>query len=91
MTTNTYLGISRPFNNLGNNTVTAASSSTATAEIELRIMVVTTVGAHNMTKQEAIMALETLRRYIMNADFVLGEGGSGGNIPLPIGAPTAGA
>ena len=90
MTTNSYLGVSRPFS-FGNNRVTAGSSSTATTEIELRIMVVTTTGAHNMTKMEVVQALEALKRYVMNADFILGEGGSSGNIPLPIGAPTAGA
>lgn len=89
MTTQTFLGVNRPFQYSTNN-VDAAATSTAADEIELRINVVTS-GGHNMTKMEVVKALEQLRRYVMNSDFLKGEGGSGANIPLPIGAPTAGA
>ena len=91
MTTSSYIGVSRPFGRLGGNNLTVAATTTSSTEIELRINVVTAVGAHNMTKMEALQALAQIRNYIMNADFFKGDGGSGSNIPLPIGAPTAGA
>lgn len=91
MTTSSYFGVSRPFGRIGGNNITVGSSSTATTEIELRVMVVTTTGAHNMTKAEVMHALEQLRVYLMNADLYGGEGGASSNIPLPIGAPQAGS
>ncbi len=91
MTTSTYLGVNRPFNVLSGAAVAAASSTTSTTDIELRIDVVTQDStAHNLTKYDVLSALEQFRRYVMNSDFLVGEGGAAANIPLPIGAPTAG-
>ena len=75
---------------MGQNNVTVAATSTSTTEIELRINVITNVGAHNMTKNEAVNAIKQILMYVRNSDFFSGEGGSGSNIPLPIGAPKAG-
>jgi hypothetical protein len=89
MTTATYLGLNRPFGRMAGNNIDAAAASTAADEIELRINVVTS-GGHTMTKMEVVQALTQLRAYVMGADFLKGEGGAGGNIPLPVGAPVAG-
>ena len=90
MTTSSYFGVSRPFGRMGQNNVSVAATSTSTTEIELRINVVTNVGAHNMTKNEAVNAIKQILMYVQNSDFFKGEGGASSNIPLPIGAPTAG-
>jgi hypothetical protein len=80
MTTNTYLGMSRPTSRTQDAALTLGTSSTSTLEVELRMSIVTS-GGHYLTAYDILCALEQFRRFILKG----GINSAGTN--LPIGAP----
>lgn len=80
MTTNTYLGISRPTNRASDLALTLGTSSTASLEVELRMSIITS-GGHYLTTKDVIDALNQFKR------FLLKNGTNSLGTNLPIGAP----
>jgi len=82
MTTNVYLGMSRPTSRMSDAALTLGTSSTAGLEIELRMSIVTS-GGHYLTHKDVAVALENFRRYILKNGV-----GFGTNLPIAGANPT---
>ncbi len=83
MTTNSYIGISRPTNRMIDSAITVGAASTAALEVELRVST-TTSGGHFLTTYDVLCALDQFRRFIMKQ----GVGSLGVGMPAAAPNPT---